>query len=88
MNHIYRTIWSHAQQCVVVVPETASVSGSASGGAQSEVASVAPVGWIARLSVLVAALAGAGVVMAQGLPTGGQVVAGSGQISQSGTQLT
>jgi filamentous hemagglutinin family protein len=88
MNHIYRTIWSHTQQCVVVVPETASVSGSASGGAQSEVASVAPVGWIARLSVLVAALAGAGVVMAQALPTGGQVVAGSGQISQSGTQLT
>ncbi|MDR2325168.1 MAG: YDG domain-containing protein [Acidovorax sp.] len=88
MNHIYRTIWSHAQQCVVVVPETASVSGSASGGAQSVSAPVVPVGWIARLSVLVAALAGAGVVMAQALPTGGQVVAGSGQISQSGTQLT
>ncbi|WP_370678914.1 YDG domain-containing protein [Comamonas sp. GB3 AK4-5] len=88
MNHIYRTIWSHAQQCVVVVPETASVSGSASGGSRSESGPAAPMRWIARLSVLVSALVGAGVVMAQALPTGGQVVAGKGQISQSGTQLT
>ena len=45
-------------------------------------------GTLLRLSALTSVLALAGMAQAQSLPTGGQIVSGSGTIAQSGNNMT
>ncbi len=88
MNHIYRSLWNNSLGCFVAVPEFAAACG---GAVSSDVAS-APIFRLAKISSLSLALAlaftSADQAMAQSLPTGANITAGSAQISQSGNQLT
>jgi filamentous hemagglutinin family protein len=75
LNHAYRLVWSDIHQAFVAVAEFATAKGKGSGRA----AAVATV-------VLSSAALAAGP--SSSLPTGGNVVAGTGSISQSGNTLT
>ena len=79
LNHSYRLVWSDVQQTFVPVPECASGRGKSSGGKASRIT-----------RTLLASLAlTAGVAHAQAvLPTGGQIVGGSGSIATQGKSMT
>lgn len=85
MNHIYRVIWNRQKHVWKAVSEP----GKSHGKATSETR-------IRRRAHVTAQTLAASVLswvvinpaFAADLPTGGQVVAGSGQISQSGTTMT
>ncbi|WP_071324520.1 two-partner secretion domain-containing protein [Janthinobacterium sp. 1_2014MBL_MicDiv] len=74
LNHIYRLVWSHVLNAWVAVAETSR--GRGKGARRKLAAAVAAIG----------ALALGGPACAG--PTGGQVVAGTATISQSGTTTT
>ena len=76
MNHTYRVIWTEASACFEAVAETASGKGKRSLGKRER-----------KLRALALA---AGLAAAQALaaPTGGQVSAGQGGITQSGNTTT
>jgi filamentous hemagglutinin family protein len=76
MNHTYRVIWNEAGACFEAVAETASGKGKRSLGKRER-----------KLRALALA---AGLAAAQALaaPMGGQVSAGQGGITQSGTTTT
>ncbi|QPF73639.1 filamentous hemagglutinin N-terminal domain-containing protein [Roseateles sp. DAIF2] len=77
MNKTYRLIWNELSQSWVPAPEGARARGQRAGGG------------LLRLAALSATtLLAAGATQAQSLPSGAQVVAGSGSIAQSGNQLT
>ncbi len=74
LNHTYRLVWNDRTNAFVAVAETTRSRGKASR---------------AGCALLVAlGVAAAGAVGAADLPTGGQIVAGAGTISQSGNTLT
>ena len=75
LNQAYRLVWSEVHQAFIAVAEFSRSSGKRSGKAAVV---------LATASLVVAA----GVADAVELPTGGQIVAGSGAISQSGSTLT
>ena len=75
LNQAYRLVWSEVHQAFIAVAEFSRSSGKRSGKAAVV---------LATASLVVAA----GVADAAELPTGGQIVAGSGAISQSGSTLT
>jgi hypothetical protein len=77
MNHIYRLIWSHITNAWVAVAENVKGRGKSSSGRKSRI-----VGAVALTgSVLVSGFALAA-------PTGGQITAGSGNITASGSNTT
>lgn len=73
LNHVYRLVWNDATGAYVPVAEIASARRKRNASAGA---------------VLSAALLLSGPALAADLPTGGQVVAGSGSISQTGAALT
>ncbi|HJW25484.1 MAG TPA: MBG domain-containing protein [Rhodocyclaceae bacterium] len=76
LNHVYRLVWSHSQGRLVAVAES-TASRRKGGGAAARAAAVLMAGGLL-----------AGAAGAADLPSGGQVVAGSGGISQSGATMT
>src|SRR5690606_1891593 len=88
MNRIYRVIWNAATGAWQAVSECAKGHGKTKSSRSRRVS------WTVNCSHLVAgACAGSFVLMplsafAANLPTGGQIVVGSGTISQSDTTLT
>jgi filamentous hemagglutinin family protein len=70
MNHIFRLVWSQANNAWVAVAETTRGRGKSSS------------------RKLVAAALSLTAIAAQAGPTGGQVTAGAGQITQSGATTT
>ena len=72
LNHVYRLVWSDAEQAFVAVSELTAARGKRGG----------VVGFLAALGLL-----SIGVAHAADLPTGGTIVGGSGAISQSGNQM-
>ena len=79
MNRIFRLVWSHVVNGWVAVAETACGRGKGRGRSARR-----------KLAAAVLSLSGAAVVppFAQASPTGGQVVSGSGTITQSGSTTT
>jgi len=79
MNRIYNTIWNEARGTYVVAHEKNKAKGKAKGEKS-----------LARcsLTAAVSALFMSGAALAADLPTGGQIVGGSGTISQSGNVMT
>lgn len=77
MNHTYRVVWNQATSSWQAVCETARRCGK-SGRASLKLVAVSGV----------AALVGVAQAQTASLPTGGQVVAGSAAISQSGSSMT
>ena len=72
LNHVYRLVWSDAEQAFVAVSEHTAARGKRGG----------VVGFLAALGLL-----SIGAAHAADLPTGGTIVGGSGAISQSGNQM-
>ena len=72
LNHVYRLVWNDALGVYVPVAEFASARRKRSGSA----------------AALTAALLLSGPALAADLPTGGNVVAGAGSISQNGSAMT
>ena len=72
LNHVYRLVWSDTAQAFVAVAETSTSRGKRGG----------MIGVLAALGLL-----GSGLATAADLPTGANIVAGAGSISQSGTQM-
>ncbi|WP_434579509.1 filamentous hemagglutinin N-terminal domain-containing protein [Pseudomonas sp. Z5-35] len=72
LNHLYRLVWSDADQAFVAIAEHSTSRGKCAG----------VVGVLAVLGLL-----GSGMVQAAELPTGGSVVGGSGAISQNGSHM-
>ncbi|NBD19343.1 filamentous hemagglutinin N-terminal domain-containing protein [Aquabacterium fontiphilum] len=80
LNHVYRLVWSERLMGWVPVPERASARGKAGrGGARARAAAVA----LGVLGLLASVEAGA-----NGLPSGGQIVQGSGSIGVVGNTMT
>ncbi|ULU23727.1 YDG domain-containing protein [Dyella terrae] len=82
MNHIYRLCWNRALRAWVPASELAK--GKAVGVTRRGAAARTPL----MLSLLSVSLGMTGLAWAGVAPTGGQVVAGSGQIQQSGNVTT
>src|SRR5689334_2887503 len=76
MNHVYRILWNEAAGCFMAVAETASGKGKRSRGKRERAV---------RALVLAAGMASAQALAG---PEGGQVSAGQGSISRSGTTTT
>ncbi|AUA34561.1 filamentous hemagglutinin N-terminal domain-containing protein [Pseudomonas sp. SGAir0191] len=72
LNHVYRLVWSDTAQAFVAVAETSTARGKRGG----------VVGVLAALGLL-----GSGLACAGPLPTAGDIVAGTGSISQSGNHM-
>ncbi|MBA1205353.1 filamentous hemagglutinin N-terminal domain-containing protein, partial [Pseudomonas capeferrum] len=72
LNHVYRLVWSDTAQAFVAVAETSTARGKRGG----------VIGILAALGLL-----GSGMAGAADLPTGANIVAGTGSISQNGTQM-
>lgn len=91
MNHIYRVKWNSSKQTWQAVPEVGTQRGKSSRTQRSRGVGLArSVRWSggALLTLLpVFSLLSANALAAD-LPTGGHVVAGTGQINQAGTTLT
>lgn len=83
MNHVFNVIWSHKLQAFVPVPER--VSG---GGKRKRRIRLRNVAGVVAVLVVVTAQDGRAQVASNALPTGGQITAGSGTISQSGNAMT
>src|SRR6266481_9847845 len=77
MNRIYRLVWSRVKSAWIAVSENARGQGKA-GRSQSAL----------KRKALVTALSLALTPLAQATPTGGQVVSGTGNITQSGATTT
>ncbi|MDH2050802.1 YDG domain-containing protein [Achromobacter marplatensis] len=73
LNHIFRLVWNEALGVYVPVAEYASARRKRSSGSAA---------------ALTAALLLSGPALAADLPTGGNVVAGAGSISQNGSAMT
>lgn len=95
MNHIYRLVWNQITNTWVCCAE--NVKGRSKPGSARVAVSRSSWGDVAKngickkvfaLTSLSAALAFAGVASAANLPTGGNIVAGAGTISQSGNVMT
>lgn len=82
MNHVFNVIWSHQLQAFVPVPERVS-----SGGKQKRRRRLKNAAAVAVV-VLVTSPEALAQVASNALPTGGQITAGSGSISQSGSSMT
>ncbi|WP_430390102.1 YDG domain-containing protein [Dyella sp. 20L07] len=82
MNHIYRLCWNRTLQTWVPASELAK---SRHGGATRRRAAARGT---LMLTLLSASLAMTGMAWAGSAPSGGQIVAGSGQIQQSGNVTT
>lgn len=82
MNHVFNVIWSHQLQAFVPVPERVS-----SGGKQRRRRRLKNAAAVAVV-VLVTSPEALAQVASNALPTGGQITAGSGSISQSGSSMT
>ncbi|MDP9783547.1 YDG domain-containing protein [Pseudomonas fluorescens] len=72
LNHLYRLVWSDADQAFVAVAEHSTTRGKRGG----------VVGFLAVLGLI-----GSGVAQAADLPSGGSIVGGSGAISQNGSHM-
>ncbi|MBD9656225.1 filamentous hemagglutinin N-terminal domain-containing protein [Pseudomonas sp. PDM12] len=72
LNHLYRLVWSDADQAFVAVAEHSTSRGKRGG----------MVGFLAAVGLL-----GSSAVLAADLPTGGTIVGGSGAISQNGSHM-
>ncbi|WP_445577358.1 Filamentous hemagglutinin [Pseudomonas sp. E141] len=72
LNHLYRLVWSDADQAFVAVAENSTSRGKRGG----------VVGVLAVLGLI-----GSGAALAADLPTGGAIVGGSGAISQNGSHM-
>jgi filamentous hemagglutinin family protein len=81
LNHVYRLVWSDSAGCFVAVPEHAKASGKAGGGVRRR-------SRLMRAALAATALVAGAAATAAGLPSGGQIAAGSGSIAQSGNTLT
>ena len=77
MNRAYRLVWSHVRNVWIAVAENAKGRGK-SGRSQP----------LSRRKLVATAISLAFAPLAQAAPIGGQVVAGSGSISQSGNITT
>ncbi|WP_295481267.1 YDG domain-containing protein [uncultured Pseudomonas sp.] len=73
MNHVYRLVWSPAQQALIAVSELTLGPGKKS---------------LRKLSVAVMVMASAATPLAHAGPQGGEITAGAGSISQAGTTTT
>ncbi len=74
LNHTYRLVWNHRTNAFVAVAETTAARGKASRAG--------------RALLITLGLVAAGGAAATNLPSGGQIVAGAGNISQNGNTLT
>ncbi|UCJ18861.1 filamentous hemagglutinin N-terminal domain-containing protein [Pseudomonas sp. MM211] len=72
LNHLYRLVWSDADQAFVAVAEHSTSRGKRGGA----------IGFLAAVGLL-----GSGMALAADLPTGGAIVGGSGNISQNGSHM-
>jgi len=88
MNKIYRVIWSHALHCFVAASELARSMGPAVVGSGSCGISRSVDSKNLRPLALAALLAFSPWTYAADLPSGGQIVAGAGSITQSDRVLT
>jgi filamentous hemagglutinin family protein len=93
MNKIYRVIWSHVRRCYVAVHEGASAHGNTASSRARPTSAVNDAISCQRpaafaLTATAALFLHAGSVFAADLPKGGEIVAGSGSISQAGTTMT
>jgi len=79
MNRTYRLIWSAVKDCWIVAAETVRSRGSFSS---------LIVGSAALMAAVMAGAVPAWTLDPGALPTGGQIVAGSGSIAQSGNSVT
>ncbi len=82
MNHIYRLCWNRSLRAWVPASELAKSKGA--GTSCSRPAARLPL----MLSLLSLSLGMSGLAWAGNTPTGGQIVGGSGQITQSGNVTT
>ena len=75
LNHIYRLVWNEATNTYVAVAEHIAGRGKRASG-------------VAGALVAASLLFAGGAAMAQALPTGAAIAAGSASIAQSGAQMT
>ncbi|KPQ20942.1 MAG: two partner secretion system secretin component, partial [Halomonas sp. HL-93] len=80
MNRIYRTVWNAARGQWQVAPENVKRHGKSSASRSHTVGAVAS---LAVGSILLLPLS----ALASGLPSGGEIRAGSGDIKQSGNEM-
>lgn len=80
MNKTFRIVWSHAHQAYVVAHEKAKARGKPSSSRRGVVALTVSLLGFSSIALAEPAL--------NALPTGGQIVAGSGSISQTGSAMT
>ena len=84
MNHIYRLCWNRSLSQWVPASELAHATQVGGGSRKRGVAGQR----VMALSLLAMSLSMAGLAHAGTVPTGGQVVSGSGQIQQLGNTTT
>ncbi|MCP5248092.1 MAG: filamentous hemagglutinin N-terminal domain-containing protein [Candidatus Accumulibacter sp.] len=78
LNHVYRIVWSQVLDAWVAVAEIAHGRGKSKTSRKSR----------ASIGRLIAAIVSLSATLAQAAPAGGQIAAGSGSISQSGSTTT
>jgi filamentous hemagglutinin family protein len=78
MNHVYRLIWNHVSSAWVAVAETGRSRGKAANGK----------GTSRKLKIMAAANLSLCIAIAHATPVDGQVIAGTGSVSQSGSTTT
>jgi filamentous hemagglutinin family protein len=79
MNKAYRLIWNSVKEAWVVVAETVKNKGSFPS---------LTVGSVALMAAVLCGALPAAALDPSALPTGGQIIAGTGSIAQSGTAMT
>ncbi|MFC5581149.1 YDG domain-containing protein [Rhodanobacter terrae] len=84
MNHIYRLCWNRSLCAWVPASELAKSKGAGTSRSRGGAVVRVPL----MLSLLSASLGMSGFAWAGNAPTGGQIVSGSGQITQSGNVTT
>lgn len=84
MNRVFNLRWSHVHQAVIPVPECGRGAGRRRKSARRRRIE----GVVALVVVLGGAVTAHADPAANALPTGGQIVGGSGSISQSGNAMT
>ncbi len=77
LNHVYRLVWSDRLSTWVPVPEGAKARGKRGRA-----------GRLSTIAALVMGLSSGAAMAAGGLPTGGQIVQGTGSSAQAGNTLT
>jgi len=89
MNLIFTTVWNEARQCMIVVSEFASVVGKSakSSGKKINRALFGCNKLVTALSAGIANLS-TSLLFAGGLPEGGSLTYGQGQVTQSGKEMT